>query len=297
MPSSLGGGAIVAFAAALWLLYLTPIWVRRRRYVQTERNAVRLQRTLENLAAPDVDDASAEATAKLVIDQHLALREAARTAERFARPTAVAAERRIARDSGPRDPRRRADAVSALAQARLRRSRVLGGNIILLGLAAVGFGVWQGSTGGPWWWAAAGVVASLGGVALLQRAATVAAAHRAVVAVDRAVTLPTAHEGGWDSAGEQEQQRWAPVAVPRPLSFDRDEPDFDEADLVQVEAELAAATQASEQARRLAQARAAAIDRPASVTGTPRFSSARINQDTGEALRDLDGVLRRRRAG
>ena len=46
----LGGGVMVAVAAALWVTYLMPTWARRRQYLATERNAVRLQQTLRILA-------------------------------------------------------------------------------------------------------------------------------------------------------------------------------------------------------------------------------------------------------
>ncbi|MCU1404876.1 MAG: hypothetical protein JWQ43_1179, partial [Glaciihabitans sp.] len=39
-----------AAAAGLWLVYLMPTWFRRREYLATERNAVRLQQTLRVLA-------------------------------------------------------------------------------------------------------------------------------------------------------------------------------------------------------------------------------------------------------
>ena len=50
MAGGFGGGAIIAFAAVLWLLYLAPTWMRRRQYLTTERTAVRLQQTLRILA-------------------------------------------------------------------------------------------------------------------------------------------------------------------------------------------------------------------------------------------------------
>ncbi|NUT58077.1 MAG: hypothetical protein HOQ00_04425, partial [Agromyces sp.] len=46
----IGGGVLVAAAAALWIAYLLPSWLRRRQYLATERNAVRLQQTLRILA-------------------------------------------------------------------------------------------------------------------------------------------------------------------------------------------------------------------------------------------------------
>src|SRR6188474_857237 len=47
---AVGGGVLLALAAGLWLVYLIPSWLRRREYLATERNAVRLQQTLRVLA-------------------------------------------------------------------------------------------------------------------------------------------------------------------------------------------------------------------------------------------------------
>ena len=48
--SGVGGGLMLAIAATLWLAYLEPNWFKRREYLATERNAVRLQQTLRILA-------------------------------------------------------------------------------------------------------------------------------------------------------------------------------------------------------------------------------------------------------
>ena len=48
--TGLGGGIMLAIAAVLWLVYLLPTWLRRREYLATERNAVRLQQTIRVLA-------------------------------------------------------------------------------------------------------------------------------------------------------------------------------------------------------------------------------------------------------
>ena len=51
METTSGGTAIlIVIAAALWLLYLVPMWRRRREYLATERNAIRLQQTLRIMA-------------------------------------------------------------------------------------------------------------------------------------------------------------------------------------------------------------------------------------------------------
>ena len=46
----LSSGVVIALAAILWLVYLVPTWFRRREYLATERNAVRLQQTLRIMA-------------------------------------------------------------------------------------------------------------------------------------------------------------------------------------------------------------------------------------------------------
>ncbi len=56
-----GGGLMLVLAAGLWLVYLVPNWLRREEFAATERNAVRLQRTIRVLAetaeAPTADRA------------------------------------------------------------------------------------------------------------------------------------------------------------------------------------------------------------------------------------------------
>ncbi|MFI5061797.1 MAG: hypothetical protein ACHP7F_10135, partial [Actinomycetales bacterium] len=74
----MGGGMIVAIAAALWLAYLIPVWLRRREYLTTERNAVRLQQTLRILAetAEIPDEVRLEANARTVAEQQRILKRA-----------------------------------------------------------------------------------------------------------------------------------------------------------------------------------------------------------------------------
>src|SRR5919107_4527699 len=107
----IGGGVLVAAAAALWIAYLLPSWLRRRQYLATERNAVRLQQTLRVLAetAEMPEEVRAELSARSVVEQHRALRDAARHAETVARPHEAATERALLRAStpAPREPRRR----------------------------------------------------------------------------------------------------------------------------------------------------------------------------------------------
>ena len=92
----LGGGVVVALAAALWLAYLIPVWLRRREYLATERNAVRLQQTLRILAeTSELPDAVRyEATARTVAEQQRILRRAEERVKADARAAAEADARR-----------------------------------------------------------------------------------------------------------------------------------------------------------------------------------------------------------
>ena len=73
----IGGGVLVAVAATLWIAYLLPSWLRRRQYLATERNAVRLQQTLRILAetAETPHAVHVEATAREVAVQQRILHE------------------------------------------------------------------------------------------------------------------------------------------------------------------------------------------------------------------------------
>ncbi|MFE5671328.1 hypothetical protein ACFQ58_06915 [Agromyces sp. NPDC056523] len=98
---ALGGGVLVAVAATLWIAYLLPSWLRRRQYLATERNAVRLQQTLRILAetAETPEEVRVEMTARDVATQErilheheLAARLEAQAAENLAIAERIAAE-------------------------------------------------------------------------------------------------------------------------------------------------------------------------------------------------------------
>jgi hypothetical protein len=300
--AGLGGGAIIAIGAVLWLFYLTPAWLRRRQYIATERNAVRLQQTLRVLAetAEMPDEVRAELSARSVVEQHRALRDAARRAEAVSRPLEAAAERTLVRSStpAPREPRRRADAVAVVARARLRRTQVLSGNILLVALAACAWGGSQLTTTVGLAVLVVGVLGVLTGLALLQRAATVAAAHRAALAVDRAVPLPEVPQTFVDwQRTETERPTWTPVPLPKPLYLERDgtleQPTPAAASAAA--AALRAAAAEADQALRAAHAspEVTAIEpRPTH----PAFAALGIDATGEPMLGDLDAVLRRRRA-
>jgi hypothetical protein len=296
--ASLGGGAIILFAAVLWLLYLTPTWLRRREYLRTERTAVRLQQTLRVLAetAEVPEEVRAEVSARSVAEQHRALRESARRAEGVARSRDAKAEHTLTRRGrAPREPRQRAIAASEIAANRLRRSRVLATNILVVGITLTGWGVSDLAAGGPWEFLVAGLVVSFGAIALLQRASTVAAAHRAVTAVDQAAVVveePTSFIE-WQRA-EESRPTWTPVPLPRPRYLEHEEvvaPAVPVRDDIAIAASLRAAAQRADDALRAAYAapEVAALDRRP-VDAVDAMS------ESGPVLTDLDGVLRRRRA-
>ena len=98
----IGGGVLVAAAAALWIAYLLPSWLRRRQYLATERNAVRLQQTLRILAetAETPEAVRVEATAREVAAQQRILHEHEQAARLAAEAAENLAHRRAAGRGG-----------------------------------------------------------------------------------------------------------------------------------------------------------------------------------------------------
>ncbi|HET8951430.1 MAG TPA: hypothetical protein VFN44_13010, partial [Solirubrobacteraceae bacterium] len=112
----IGGGVLVAVAATLWIAYLLPSWLRRRQYLATERNAVRLQQTLRILAetAETPHAVHVEATAREVAVQQRILHEHEEAARLEAEAaTNVAIAERIAAEEAAESARARA--VRAMA--------------------------------------------------------------------------------------------------------------------------------------------------------------------------------------
>ncbi|MGA0566827.1 hypothetical protein ACO2Q7_05810 [Rathayibacter sp. KR2-224] len=96
---TLSGGVVIALAATLWLAYLLPTWLRRRDYLNAERNAVRLQQTLRILAetAEVPHEVRVEATAREVARQQKLLKKVRAKADAAARAHAVSEARAAAR--------------------------------------------------------------------------------------------------------------------------------------------------------------------------------------------------------
>ncbi|WP_448810748.1 hypothetical protein [Agromyces bauzanensis] len=242
----IGGGVLVAAAAALWIAYLLPSWLRRRQYLATERNAVRLQQTLRILAetAETPEAVRVEATAREVATQQRILHEheqAARLAAEAAEQLAIA-ERVAAQEAaelarglaasvrapatepiaivGPTEVAAvtaSTDAAAARRALRRRRGRF---SLLLLaslltaigGLVAAAFGASLLIAGGG----AVGVVVAFAGIARLARVRVPSAPAAPVVLPDSVPFEPIEL-----AEPEDEEHGWMPQPLPKPLHLSR----------------------------------------------------------------------------
>ncbi|MBC7591524.1 MAG: hypothetical protein H7226_10850 [Salinibacterium sp.] len=282
--TGVGGGLMLAIAAALWLAYLVPNWFKRREYLATERNAVRLQQTIRVLAeSAEIPDA---------VRADLAAKQLARAqrAELRRGPVAV----------GPvRQPTPAREDPRTMAARRLRRSRAL---VSLALLAALVVSVVQfalilvnGAVVASWLVLAAGVGVSLGSVSLLGRLAAASQRRSEMSApVTRRTSMSRAPVRA--SAVPERESHWTPVPVPKPLYLSRSlaptQPTGDPT------AELRTAATTAEEALRAAQREVPVIilEAPTPAAAPSRFARMGIVDDATTAAPDLDAVLARRRA-
>ena len=217
---------MLAIAAVLWLTYLLPTWIRRREYLATERNAVRLQQTIRVLAetaeVPDVVRAARSAPFPVAVG----------------RPATVAP---------PLETR-------SLTARRIRRTRVLSTLVLVsamtLGFVQVTLIASTGATVGSWLVVGLAALAAASSVAMLGRLAERARANRVAPARPARRTslgAPPVH-------APSVSRSWTPVATPKPLYLDK--PD---APAVVPRIDLEAAARLAEEARRAAEREAAAI--------------------------------------
>ncbi|MBT2498080.1 hypothetical protein J7E25_03130 [Agromyces sp. ISL-38] len=235
----IGGGVLVAAAAALWITYLLPSWLRRRQYLATERNAVRLQQTLRILAetAEMPEPVRLEATAREVATQQRILHEHETTArlEAEAAEHLAIAERRAAEGAADAARELAAEAIAAhpvtepiavitpasaaAARRALRRKRALCSLTFLASLVVAVAGLIAAAFGGSLLVPAAGGLGMVLGFSGIVRLAK-RRVPRAVVPVSverEAVSFepielpeePAATEG------------WTPQPLPRPLHLSR----------------------------------------------------------------------------
>lgn len=245
----IGGGVLVAAAAGLWIAYLLPSWLRRRQYLATERNAVRLQQTLRILAetAETPEAVRVEATAREVAAQQRILHEheeAARLtaeaaehlaiAERRAAEGAAEAARELAESAAPitepiptvtagsQAPAAAAPGVTDATRARrsLRRRRGLCSLLLLAGLLAVAGGLVATAFGASLLIPAGGalaIVVAFGGLVRLARVRISAPVAAAAVATPEA----TPFEPLELAEPEADEHGWTPQPLPKPLHLSR----------------------------------------------------------------------------
>lgn len=247
---AIGGGVLVAVAATLWIAYLLPSWLRRRQYLATERNAVRLQQTLRILAetSETPEEVRVEMTTREVAAQErilheheLAARLEAQAAENLAIAERIAAEEAAAaaeRELAERAERAARAAVTApvpvvaaadgavpapargLTRRGLRRRRALCSLTLLLSLIAVVAGLVVLAFGGTPYVAvggAAGIVVATTGLVVLARRRPVAVVVAAplVAPVAEPFEPIEVEEEPAASAG------WTPQPLPKPLHLSR----------------------------------------------------------------------------
>lgn len=288
----LGGGLVFAIAAALWLVYLIPTYFRRKHFVATEKNAVRMQQTIRALAeTADVpDEVRVEASARAVIEQKKVLRQAEAAARAELRQ---AAGRAVGYDD------------AAIAQAKhTRRVRLASALFLLATIIGVVTGILILVNGGSWETLAISCLAFAGALGVQE--VVVSSTEKRVETSHNRLYSEVFDQG--DYYKPQASRAWTPTQLPKPLHLS-------EGTLAQavVQSQIAAERlrqSAAESAlvERVSlgeagldgvrtQARAQAVPQaPAEPTVASRLAGMGV-VETGESAQiDLDAVLRRRRA-
>jgi len=301
LSGGLSSGAMLALAAGLWLVYLIPTWLRRREYLATERNAVRLQQTLRILAesAEIPTEVRAETSAKSVAAFQRSLLQQQQLSDAVERARDAAAARQMERQLAQAQPALAAVVNSrTLASRRLRRTRGVTSAVFFASVIAlvvqVALLVTTGTAPGTPAVLAFAAVGSITSFAMLGRLASISRARTAAL-----VQQPPARQERRAAPAPRQapapvaEKQWTPVPVPKPLYLSRPvvEPVVIVAD--EVAAELRQAAAAAERARRAAEA--APVVEPIPITRPSRFAAMGIVDEGAVATPDLDAVLRRRR--
>ncbi len=296
---------IIAAAAVLWLAYLIPTWLKRREYLATERNALRLQQTLRIMAesAEIPDLIRAEATARNVAQQQRKLKQQQRRDIAIAEAELAATAREATRRLAETRPAIAADvAVTSSASRRLRRSRAITALMLLVSLVGVGGGMLQLMASAQWSLLAAASAVAIGSVALLNQMASVGRTRREL-AHTLGFSQPLVAETPFDFGPQVAtvRQTWTPVAIPKPLYMTRPAPERALVNSLDAAAELRQA--AADAERRLREAFAAsevtpiraAVATTTAASGTGRFARMGFVDAQSTTRTDIDAVLRRRR--
>lgn len=305
-----GSSVVIALAAVLWLVYLIPTWFRRREYLTTERNAVRLQQTIRIMAetADIPETVHLEADARTVAHQEKLLRQQFERDQAVLRAREAAMSRAATRTLATLTPSIASEAIRrSPAAQRLRRSRA-GTTVVLLlavlGAAASATPIAVGFA--PALLGSASVLA-VAAVALLTRMASVARRRAAVAAElaarpERPRRLVLAEQPAVD---DRAAAGWVPVPLPKPLYLDRPVPQPVISDAMRAEERERRLDAAAEAERAAVAAERAAIAaeraekvtpiRPAAASAS-RYGGMGIIDHSDTTVTDLDAVLRRRRA-
>ena len=295
-----GSSVIIALAAVLWLAYLVPTWLRRREYLATERNALRLQQTLRIMAetAEVPQEVRVETTARNAAHLERVLKTQLQRTAAIAEAQADAVARAAARHLAETQPALAADvAITSSASRRLRRSRAVTAVILFAALAGSALGVAEFIASGAWTLLAGGSAVTLGSIAMLGQLASVGRARTelarslrsrpaVVVEAPRVVIV----------AAAPVQATWTPVPVPKPLYMSRLAPERSLVASLEAAAEMRqAAADAERRLREAFEAPEVTPIRPVAAAPS-RFARMGFIEEQPETHTDLDAVLRRRRA-
>jgi len=266
-----GGGLVFAVAAALWIAYLIPSWMRRRNFAATQENASRMEYALRDLS----DAPALAAGAPSARDRKRALHQAelaARARLRFEKQRAKA---------------ERSEEKEAISKHRRRTMRLVAFILFAVSVLAALAGIaLVDYTGNP-----VMLYAGLGGfmasLLTLQILSGLGRRARRVVMAEPAEVPLYNFEMPTSSA---DPRAWTPAPLPKPMHLQT--------------GSLAQATVAQvSMADRIRQAAREEALRARMDSATERVESSRIVTEESESVEpavapfDLDEVFRRRAAG
>jgi len=200
-----GGGLVFAVAAALWIAYLIPSWIRRRNFVTTEQNAVRMQQTLRVLL--ETGDTPAEVEAELTARGIREQKKALRQAELAARARLRAAELEELRGS--------AEQRVAVAKHRVRGYRLMAFIFFAVSFLTVIAGIGLLSYTGS----ALALYLGLGGMVagIVALRILVAVGRRVVVVADAPRVATPMYNFDLPTVASAPTRSWTPQPLPKPM--------------------------------------------------------------------------------
>lgn len=305
----LGSSVVIALAAVLWLVYLIPTWFRRREYLSTERNAVRLQQTLRIMAetAEIPEQVHLESSARAVAAQQKLLRQADERRLAVQRAREAMMSRDAARTLATLKPAVASEVLRTSGAARrLRRSRATTSVVLLASLGAIvtGLTVVPAAFASTVIVLGAGVaVASVGLLSWLAAVDRRRAAALRTMSARPAVARRVVVSEPLEPAGAAATTSWTPVPIPKPLYLSKppvQEIVSEAAAQQERERQLVAAEQAERLQFEAERAEKVTPIRPSAPIAAPvmpsRFAGMGFVDAADTTVTDLDAVLRRRRA-